>query len=550
MYTTASANSAPSGHAETSPAKAPPTRSAHIGVAFAAGFTTLAASIANYLVHQGYPLLTAEVALVFGWVAMICALVGLFYLGLGKTTRRVMEGALVALLVDINFADWQWSAAAGAIVFAGLVATRKSILSLLSTFGAIVLAAVLAGSVFVQGTWITSHEGGPASPSAAMRNERPAIVHFIFDEHIGLGGFPKTQAGHEVARELTEFYAERGFRTWPHAYSRHFHTINAIPDILNFGGAPALHADPTTGMVVGDTAYFKRLRQLGYRMTIYQSIYGDFCSGAKPARCVEYDATSPTPTVGAGLSAGRHAYLLAAKFFSLAQMLKPLEDRYERLFRTRRSERGSLLPIPPEYAASSTGVAVLKVMDQVTDDLADIRPGEAFFVHALIPHHPYVADRSCAIKPADEWLHRRDWRPIAEREAAYFEQIRCTQRLIGRVIAALDKSPSAGNYVLILHGDHGSRITGADPRADGSPIATEDFVAGFSTLFAVKFADRAPSAGSESESAIVPVSRLLRELALTDFKALSVTLPATQPSVFLADPHWKPSERRAFPTGW
>lgn len=550
MHTTAIAEPSPSAESEAEPNVRAASTASKMATIFAAGFTTLGASLANYLVHQGYPLLSAEVALTFGGVAAICGLASLFYLGLGMSLRRVMEAALVALLVDINFADWQWSAAAGAIVLAALVAWGKSALPLISTFGAIVFAAVLAGSPFAEGTWIESVEHDLGSPSAAMRTGRPAIVHVVLDEHIGLGGFPRTYAGREAARDLSGFYTANGFQSWSHAYSRHMDTVNAIPDILNFGQGLALRAD-RTGMEVGDTAYFKRLRELGYRTTIYQSTFGDFCSGVRPARCVEYDMASPTPTMAVGLSTGQGASMLVTKFLALAQMLKPIEDCYDLLFRIVQFHGGgTMLPTPAKYLRVSTGVAALEAMNLLTVDLADTKPGEAIFVHSLMPHYPYVADRNCAIKPLETWLHRDHRRPIAERQSAYFEQVRCAKELVNRMIATLDKSPAAGNYVLILHGDHGSRVTRADPRAGRSRIAKEDFVAGFSTLFAVKFASREGSTEGRIEPGIVPVSELLRQLALTDFKALSFTHSQAEPSVFLADRDWRPREERAFPTGW
>jgi hypothetical protein len=77
---------------------------------------------------------------------------------------------------------------------------------------------------------------------------------------------------------------------------------------------------------------------------------------------------------------------------------------------------------------------------------------------------------------------------------------------------------SAGLFadaLIIVHGDHGSRIFRVEPRArNKGKLTRQDLLDGFSTLFAV----RSPATDAGLSERIAPVSRLLGEvMGITDF---------------------------------
>lgn len=514
-----------------------------IGQAFGASFLTLSASLANFLVHQGYPLLRIDVAATFGILAGVCLLGTLIYGLMPRPFRSLMEAALIILLVDINFTGAGTAFVIGIIVLIGLVFFQKSLTGLLTVFGAIVLATTVVG-IGSASEWMHTVSRKSATTPIPANANRPAIIHFLMDEHLGFGGFPKDAAGQKAAAGLRDFYVGHGFRIYPRAYSRHMHTVNAIPDLLNFGDGRRASSD-NSHLEVGPTRYFQRLNTLGYSLSIYQSEFGEFCSGATHARCFEYDSSSLVPLIGYTFTTKERVMLIMAKFVSLAQSLAIPENLYIRHFVQQTGTGTNPFP-PPSFTNKSSSVATLRFFDRVETDLAATKPGQAIFVHALYPHYPYASEADCRIKPLSNWRHRLDWTSLSARRLAYYDQVSCAARIVGRLTAALDRSAVAGNYIMIVHGDHGSRITGADPLAGRHPIEQADMLASFSTLFAIKL----PRQAGGIDNNLVPASQLLRSLALDEFKQFPVTSSTHSPSVILDNRNWRPTEKRALSADW
>jgi hypothetical protein len=123
-----------------------------------------------------------------------------------------------------------------------------------------------------------------------VASDRPAILHLILDEHIGIEGIAKTNAAAiRESAEIKRAYLAMGFRVYGRAYSRHLHTVNAIPSILNFGQPPSsLTSGGRHGVRVGPNSYFRALERMGYRTKILQSNFADFCEDSKYETCTTY----------------------------------------------------------------------------------------------------------------------------------------------------------------------------------------------------------------------------------------------------------------------
>lgn len=512
---------------------------------FLAGLATLLASFANFLIHQDYPIQRVEAAAVAGILGLFCLAMAAIYCCLSLRLRLTMEAALVMLLVDINFSGSGVVFAVTLAVLAALLIVKRSLAEPLAVFGAIVLAVTLAGAGAAPNWMRTVRDGtAPAAPITA-EDSRPAIVHVLLDEHQGLAGFPDDAAGRAISSELRDFYTGHGFRVYPRAFSRHMHTINAVPDVLNFGEGNGPKASDMTGVEVGETRYFQRLAKFGYTVSIYQSDFAEFCGGMQEARCIEYDSASLSPIADYPFTTGERIQLTLAKFLSLSQTLGLLERLYGHYF-IQAVEAGQTPPAPPSFTSKTSAVATLRFMDRLERDLAATRHGQAVFVHALFPHYPYVTEADCRLKPLSQWRHRRDWTPQTVRQSAYYDQVRCAEKVIGRLIAALDRSPVAKNYVMIVHGDHGSRITGKEPLAESKAITRADMLASFSTLFAVKL----PGKAGGTDDVIAPTSALLRAFALNDYQGIPVTTSASSPTVILDDRNWRPTQKWPLPVDW
>ncbi len=509
---------------------------------FPASFLTLSASLLNFLNYQSYPLLRIDTLAAFAVLATICAIVTGLYLIAKPIFRSILEALLVTLLVDINVSGLAVSLGILIVATAILAAFGRSISRILAVFGGIVLLATLAGSL-TRADWITTvEEDRPEATKSAPKN-RPAVIHIILDEHLGFGGFPDDKAGQTTREEMIDYYLDRGFRIYPRAYSEHLHTVNAIPDILDFGEGKALSSSKD-GMVVGPNRTFRRLKKLGYDLTVYQSEFGDFCKLASVDHCIEYDQGSLLPTLNIPLAWDERTRLIMAKFFSLSQIADEVEGVYEDIFRVAYA-RGVSLPEPLITRHRTSTISALEMFDIFSERVQKLRPGEAVFLHSLFPHYPLATNADCTVKPYAQWRQRRDWTAIEERQAAYYEQLRCTTRQVDKIIAAIEASPAAENYIFVLHGDHGSRITRYDPLAHHPRYSDDDLKASFSTLLAIKISGRKGGV----DNALTPVSSAIQGLSLNEYKAFPVTHSASRPSVMLDNRQWQPVRRMDLPEG-
>lgn len=84
-------------------------------------------------------------------------------------------------------------------------------------------------------------------------------------------------------------------------------------------------------------------------------------------------------------------------------------------------------------------------------------------------------------------------------------QLQCVVQKIDAFLEVLEASPYADNMIVLIHGDHGSRLDCGPPkmefRQDLTPI---DYIDAFSTLLAIKH----PDLGSGYDRRILPIDRL------------------------------------------
>jgi arylsulfatase A-like enzyme len=117
---------------------------------------------------------------------------------------------------------------------------------------------------------------------------------------------------------------------------------------------------------------------------------------------------------------------------------------------------------------------------------------------------------------------------------------------VSRVIDAVQRSPAGQNTVIIVHGDHGSRINDVEPFAENiGKFGDETLLAGYSTLFAV----RGPNLTPGYDSQHYPVTQLLQELAASKFEK-TASHPDPHPAVILLDRKLSPRRVEALPRHW
>lgn len=509
---------------------------------FLASFLLLTASLANYLVYDKYPLLRLEVAAAVFWLGSACALLSLLYISTGLWTRRLMDALLVAFVADINIEHTTWPLVAGGGYFLLSWFLREAPHKLLAIFGGFVLVSSLLG-LGESKAWLT--ETKTAGKGPPVQTDRPAIVHVLLDEHVGIEGFHKTESGVQTSAKLREFYLANNFHVYGKAYSQHLDTVNAIPHILNFGTKAADTAS-RKGAVVGRTAYFDRLVDSGYDLAIYQSDYADFCDGYSDARCITYAHGSLQPLLEQPMTVPERTTLIMAKFIGMSQGVGELGRRVP-LLDQMAAHFGLRGPTSLIRLQATGTVPALRVFDGMAADLENARGGQAYFSHALFPHYPYTVTADCSPKPMSDWKRSKEPIPFIERTNAYDEQALCAARQIEKLLAALERSPARDNFVMIVHGDHGSRLTSLNPTYERrGTFKNADLVAGFSTLFAV----RVPGERGAYSDTMVNAAGILKAVSDADFAASPKLLTDPQPYIFIADEDWKPRAKEPMPSQW
>lgn len=516
-------------------------------LSFAAGAALLLASLANFINHNDYPYLRGEVALVALGLLAVSAVMAPLYVGQRRWGRSVLEGLLTALFLDLNTDSVVLASVVGLAVGLFTFWLRFSLIGPMAMLGSVIAVTTMLG-VGGNPNWIKVQKGAQADSINAKAAGKPAILHLILDEHIGIEGLSNEGVeGRQLRDELRDFYRANGFAVYGRAYSRHFNTGNAIAEILNYGEKVALNSSKKH-VETGSTEYLRTLVDHGYRLTIFQSDYVDFCNRSKFHECITYDSSSLRPTLVAPIDTKSRAGLLAYKFLALSDLFTSASNGWNGIaLALRRSDWA--LPMFSPGSARSSSVATLEALNELSGRIKLIRPGEAIFAHVLLPHYPYVVTRNCDYLPAAEWEERfsNSESTIQMRRRASYEQIRCTTRRLQALLRTLSQAPARSNTVVVIHGDHGSRIARLDPNeAHLGKYSDVDLLAGFSTLFAVRTPDAQAGYFKEPQ----PVSLLLHDFAASGFRSAPHPTPPDTPSVFLADGNWKPVRRVPLPPSW
>jgi len=112
---------------------------------FAACASLILASLANFLVHNDYPLLRPEVLIVVSAIIALSAVAATLYLILPRWGRSLFEGLLAALFIELNTTSLSLAVLAGVGVAAMTFWKAASATRPMALFGAIVLVTTLLG---------------------------------------------------------------------------------------------------------------------------------------------------------------------------------------------------------------------------------------------------------------------------------------------------------------------------------------------------------------------------------------------------------------------
>ena len=117
--------------------------------------------------------------------------------------------------------------------------------------------------------------------------------------------------------------------------------------------------------------------------------------------------------------------------------------------------------------------------------------GSHIFAHLLVPHAPYLLQEDCSISGRYETgYYLADRFTGAEREerrseyfTAYLKQVQCVLRHLDMLLADVSQSDNYSDAIIVIHGDHGSRISSGNILEEYVP---RDLVDNYGTFFAAK----------------------------------------------------------------
>ena len=349
---------------------------------------------------------------------------------------------------------------------------------LLVFFGTVFVSAVLLPSETV--LWGRERK---CSESPAKTATLPPIVHLVLDEHIGLGGLPQDlPAGQSQWYRMRSLYLDNGFRLFGRVYSRFATTPHSLPRVFNF-------------TVPGHEAsnYFERIARQGYRIRVYQpERVLNFCSGADFDLCETYPAFSLHLLQEADVAFIQKFALVYGMYTHQSFVYFAVTLAYQKV-----AHQMGL----PELSFGREAIGAIPSMlllQRVIEEASEIESGTLIFAHLLLPHSPYTYDAECALLPVGTpWLYSGDpdlAPPLYNtsesrriRYERYLDQLDCTNDKLRELFDGMKRTGVWDNAIVIVHGDHGSRIVKNSPEASNiKNLEAADFIDAFSVHFAIK----------------------------------------------------------------
>jgi hypothetical protein len=525
---------------EVTATKAVPKRLGSRWADLAAPFLLLIGAFLSFLRFQSYGFFQPE-SLV---LTLIFAVIALLY---GLWLRRTRSGVGRTLLLTVLLVlaiDFQFPQADGHFrLLIVLVLAATWLLKAHATALLAVMALAFYASNLVLGEHLTvSFE---SNPLPAQRADLPPLFHFILDEHIGLDGIPPDVPGAAEARaDLAETYVAQGFRIFARAYSPYHLTTNAVPNLFNLtrsdihqswlGGARA-----PIPSALHENAYFQKLRDAGYAIRVYQPEFIDLCAtDVPPESCytIPRNAIMFLPRLGMSwyprlwfiltYYAANHSYLYRRVWQLYDGRIRPLADR-----------RG--LDLPAWHWANSriNAAGAIDLLARMRSDLHELPSlrGNAFIAHLIDPHAPYLVDENCRahldvrerLEPVDE-IDASSGSDRRLRYGLYLAQTQCLAHQLRDFFQEVQRVNGL-DAIIVLHGDHGSRIATVDPESgDVSSMTAADFGDLYSAFFAV----HAPGIAPGIDTTVIATQSLLRFLMETAYSSTSVPADSA-PTVFL-----------------
>lgn len=470
-------------------------------------YLILSGHFINYIFHIGYQKMFPDLTVLFGCLLMVAVLLA----GLLNIVPVIFRTVIFSILIILSLSDAIFTFGttdSGTLLGISIVVMTFTLIGvfllrahinkiLIAVFGIMLVATVTVNTPYA------SVDDAAGTGNSGL----PIVVHLILDEHMGTFGMEGLLAGGaRMKNDVEAFYLRNKFRIYGQAYSEYFNTHTSLAGAMNASTnvAPLAHITRHRDKyVMTGNRYFETWIKRGYKINILQSSYLDFCHSERITIevCETYLHDSFDAMSIATLPMNERLKLIGGMYFSSLTVYKLLQLSVHKL-ESHAFHVGSL------WHGRVGPLAVATPMKKFIARVSRSKGSELFFAHLLMPHYPYVYNSDCSVRtPISSWRLRADQHG-ANSEASrlstygdYFDQIKCTMTKIKKMFDVMKANGTFENAIIIVHGDHGARITRRPLVAENAAdLTAEDFLDGFSTLFAVKAPDITPVADNRSIS--------------------------------------------------
>jgi hypothetical protein len=501
------------------------------------------ASLLNLLNFNQYPLFRPEVGIALLGLALIGMLMGMTQHVARPGLAFVFAGLFAAVMIDLNASiELGWFYALWAVLaMIGFFALNTLLKLTLAAFAAVFLFQLATLTMGIGASVPDENKAKNLQTGNGEANGRPAIVHLLLDSYLGLDGMALGPGIYrDLGAEQAAFFVDEGFQVYPRAYSRHTRTMTSLPYLFSYGEAPpVVHSISPQYAVPEELPYFIDLDERGYRISAVLPAYFDLCVKQKLTHCRTFESSALTSMLGTELSAFDRAKVFGFTLLKLtyvptrvafamqlgANDLLATEGRWP-------FNRSELYPL-----------SSIREFDRFTDDLADLQRGEVRFAHLLLPHSPFGLGADCKVKPEAAWLNEHGPGAEAEREKAYADQVRCLQLRVGRMLDMLNGTRAGREALVLVHGDHGSRIAPAQPYLGGPELSQRQMLMSHSTFFAI----RVPGEAAGEVAGTHALDDLMADFSARDFASAPRPRDAAA-EVWFMDAAGAPHERHPLPS--
>jgi hypothetical protein len=463
---------------------------------YAVGALLAITPLAAHLFYHDFPLFSIDAAglvvgalgvgLAFGWVIQ----------KVPPAARSVLLGLATIGFLDLTFnlesvMSFWIAIGAGFVVPWPLRQHYTQIMAL--SLGAILLTLPFRTSLSIE-SW-ERPVAQPATPSRLI-----PVVHIVLDEHSGLRGFPADIPEAARAREtIQRFYQRHGFRLFVNAYSKYAWTASSLPALMGPSSPDSTaraSARDEEHYTLTDNRLFHWASGRGYRLDVVQTSYLDFCHprGLTVASCSTYPVNTVSSIGALPLSVPRRILLETAYFLSTeSYLVQRAKNELSKRLLAGLTDRDAANTVWLSDRAV-TGFA-MRSLAEFHQQLGAIAPGSYRFGHFLMPHAPYEVDRNCKgltevnqrLSPAVPWSRRNTTASRRIRWALYAGQTECLYRQLDSMLVRLDSAAPPQGLLILIHGDHGSRIGRASPEpGNAGLLRDQDLLDAYSTLLAVR----------------------------------------------------------------